>query len=189
MASVVLSPTNAASVGGAANSWANPTNTAASDDVYADMNLAFLAADNDYLDMHYTASLPGGSTIDGYEVSFERRYAGGTGAFPTDETIQLLSASATPAGENKAAGLQWNSNQSLQLYGGATDKWGTSFTSAQVNTFIGVRMRAGSDASGRRLLADHVTLTIFYAEGGGETVTKTAAAGCSAGVGDIGAGC
>lgn len=167
---MTLNPSSVSSVGPGTNVWANPTNASASDDAYADMNLAFLAADNDSLDFEFDASISAGATLDGYEVDFERRYAGGAGAPITDDIVQLLSASETTVGENKSVGLQWNTSQAIQTYGGPADLWDTTLTVTQLNTFIGVRMRAGSDATGRRGLVDHVTLTIYFTEAAGGSI-------------------
>ncbi|MEK7668965.1 MAG: hypothetical protein AAB350_00015 [Patescibacteria group bacterium] len=172
---VTGSPSAGAGVGDSGTScnnadgdWANPTFAASSNNSYTDFGGNFFDANeiSDELQVsNLGLALPAGSTIDGITVEIEK-YAGG-GDLAVDYDVRLTKTAGVQIGTNKTdTATNWATADpnSYVSYGGATDKWGTTWTEAEVETtgfglvFCG---KSNNDAN-VNLYIDHIQITVYY---------------------------
>lgn len=122
-------------------SWSNASNAASSDNSYAAVSAAFTESEVStrcLLTTNFGFSIPGGSTIDGVLVEYERKCSGNSAFFHcTDGTIKLYSGGAL-VGSNKAyytgnSSSYWPTSDAYYSYGGASDLWGASLDVSTVN--------------------------------------------------------
>ncbi len=117
--------------------WSNPGNILATDGNYASVSITessgtlilrvshFLKATN------FGFALTSGLTIEGIEVKFRRRADISGNATVDDQTVQLLKAGVR-VGTSKS-GVPWPASDADSTYGGVTDKWGTTWTTTDIN--------------------------------------------------------
>lgn len=148
--------------------WVTPENIVSSNDTRA------TATDNSagaYISGHLLASnfgfaIPAGATIDGVVLEIER-HANVTTQSPRDHTIRLMKVVDTPVGDNKATGTTWATTDEYITYGSSSDKWGTTWTVAEINdtgfgAYIVTQTSAGK--GGPQFRVDHVRITVYYTE-------------------------
>jgi hypothetical protein len=141
-----------------------------------DTNPAFcLVAQNEvthYLGAgNFRFSIPAGATIEGIRVDIDRSRSGASPTIPyiQDRVVQLLKA-GTRTGDNKAAkDTSWPTAAAVAAYGGATDTWGTTWTSADINDAgFGVSLSVTNvGAYPRSAYVDCVRITVSYTVAGG----------------------
>lgn len=107
-------------------------------------------------------TIPDGATIDGIKAEIEKSvYDFGM----EDYSVKIVKA-GTEQGTDKKDLTEWPSTDTYFTYGGATDKWGLTWTSAQINASnFGVSISAlyfeDWDDDAR---VDHVRITVYYTE-------------------------
>jgi len=104
--------------------------------------------------------IPAGATIDGIVAEFEKKSDSG---FIDDDHVYIVKA-GTEQGTNKALGT-WSTTESYVSYGGATDKWGLTWTQDLINsTDFGVSINCynGEYDEGDIAYVDHVRITVYY---------------------------
>ena len=116
----------------------------------------------------FDISVPLAVTICGIEVKIERKASGLgiLGASVRDNIVQLVK-NGSAIGTNKATAANWTGSKVTTTYGGSSDLWGTTWTSADVNNSnfglsFSAELRSG--AAGLFLSADidNVTITVYY---------------------------
>lgn len=149
--------------------WTTPTYIYTSNNTYANVRL-YEADDNVSHYLRATTfgfTIPGGATIDGIKVEFEKK----SSEYPDmwDESVKIVKA-GSEQGTQKATSADWPLTDTYISYGGASDKWGLTWTPAQINASnFGVSIAAvyyGYEESSRAYV-DHVRITVYY------TVTGT----------------
>jgi len=143
--------------------WANPTNIYTSNNVYASAGLQqgecsyWLRATN------FGFSIPAGSIIDGIVVEIERV---ANRINIRDNSVKIVKA-GSEQGTDKAVAGDWPTTDAYQTYGGSTDKWGLTWTPAQINASnFGVSISAeyyGTFFLGTAYV-DHIRITVYYTE-------------------------
>jgi len=126
---------------------------------------------SDYLDVQgFGFTVPTGSTINGIIVGIERKSTNGT---VKDATLQLLNASGTPAGDDKALPLTaWPTSDASVSYGGTSDNWSISPTVAMVNDAdFGVRLSVTGDLSDVASV-DHISMKVYYTVASGSELNN-----------------
>lgn len=147
----------------AMSSWDTPDNAKAADttvvtsytaNTYSDWlrltNFGFTAAD-----------IPAGATIDGIEAYALVSY-GSAGGAGTDSAVYLRKT-AGQVGSNKANSVSWTTSLASQVYGSTTDKWGTTWSQADiVSSDFGIDYSAlgthVTNASG----IDYIKIRVYY---------------------------
>ena len=116
----------------------------------------------------FDISVPLAVTICGIEVKIERKASGLgiLGASVRDNIVRLVK-NGSAIGTNQATATNWTGSKVTATYGGASDLWGTTWTSADVNNAnfglaFSAELRSG--AAGLFLSADvdNVTITVYY---------------------------
>lgn len=126
---------------------------------------ATLAASN------FGFSIPTGSTINGIEVSIEKR----SGGFTTkDSWLYLVKADSSLSTDNKAdTSTFWTYSKMTITYGGPTDTWGSTYTAEEINdSGFYVYFRCNVDTEYENNLGiDFISLKVYYTTGGGSANT------------------
>lgn len=143
--------------------WTTPTNIYTSNNAYANKR-------------HYTddithwlrattfgLSIPIGAVIDGIEVRIEKR----TSVYLTveDWSCKIVKAGSEQGTEHALATV-WTTSDIYYYYGGSTDKWGLSWTRAQIiASNFGVSLSAiNYEESSGIAYIDHVQIKVYYTE-------------------------
>jgi len=157
--------------------WATPDEAKTSNDDWATATFGVTAISHYLKATNFGFSIPGGATIDGIVVSFER-YNSNAGIAPntiTDNTIKIIKSDGNLGSENKAIGV-WATSEGTVSAGGAEDLWSESWDDTDINdadfgvviNVDGVRAFGGGPSAH----VDHITITVYY-EPAGPTDTCT----------------
>lgn len=152
--------------------WANTGNVFASDDARANTGNIVSGSISNYLVVTgFGFAIPSGATIDGIVVEAERSSAA---ASCEDEAVRIVKGGAIGA-TDKSSGVNYPSTEAYQTYGGATDKWGETWTDSDINaSTFGVAFAAQNNTgTNRQARIDHVRITVYYTEAGGTEYTQS----------------
>jgi len=159
---------NHASVGltsGAGSNWLNPTYITAADALYASAALNRNGTSRYLRSRAYGFTIPTGATIDGIEVSVNRRSNNNNfGLSINDSSLQLVK-NGTIFGSNYATATDWPTTMDVANYGGATDLWGTTWTPADINSIdFGVALSVLNESafSNKTAYVDYMQITVYY---------------------------
>lgn len=144
--------------------WVNPTRITASDN---SRSTCVAAGQTHYLKgLDFDFAIPAGATIDGILVEIERCSALADDC--TDAVVKLVKGGSV-VGDNKAAAGFWPAAaDAVAAYGGAADKWGTTWAVADINAAdFGVVLSVTNADAGARAQVDAYTITVTYTEAGG----------------------
>jgi uncharacterized cupredoxin-like copper-binding protein len=152
--------------------WNSPGNITAGDGSAA--VTAILNAGNstsEYLrGENFGLNIPAGSTITGISVDVRR-----WGDVAIRDSEIRLAKGSTIVGVNKATATQWPTAAAVATYGGPSDLWGTTWTSAEINApTFGVVLSATRQTGSVTASVDYIAVTVTYTP---PTYTLTYAAG------------
>jgi hypothetical protein len=155
-------------VAGAGNKeWANASNVTADDGASASLSSTTMGEEDatQYLVCTMAGNafaVPANATIDGVEVTVERRDALDSEAL-RDEEVSLVVGGAV-AGNNLAEAFErWPSAFTVQTYGGPAELWGLVLTPDDVNpSDFGVALRAFCVGGTAEPRVDYVSITVYY---------------------------
>lgn len=143
-------------------SWYNPTYIYISDNNRA---RAPLSQDEDSHYLRATTfgfAIPDGAVIDGIEVRIEK-YTNVVNTIE-DNSCKIVKAGSEQGAEKGQA--YWSTTEAYVYYGGAADKWGLTWTPAQINASnFGVSLSAiNYESSIANAYVDHVQIKVYYIE-------------------------
>ncbi|MFY7839329.1 MAG: hypothetical protein ACOVP7_03585 [Lacibacter sp.] len=153
-------------------SWSSITNIVSSDNIEATagytLGLFSSVQSNNLMSQNFNIALPLTVTICGIEVQIEGD-ADGLGILGTsvkDQTVRLLKGGSM-VGTNKARTSSWPGSETVVTYGSSSDLWGTTWTSAEINSAdfgVALAVQVNSGALGAFLNADvdAVTVNVYY---------------------------
>jgi hypothetical protein len=141
-------------------SWTTPGNVGVSDNAKATYSIPGNGQSSNLDITNFGFSIPAGSTIDGITVRAE---VSANGTSVDDDTVMLLKNGAA-VGNDYASGTDWSTTDATRTYGDSNDRWGTSWTPADINAGnFGVRLKVDSDVAATRIASvDYVTITVDY---------------------------
>lgn len=141
--------------------WSNTSNITADDISNATASLN--ASQSHYLKAtNFGFSIPAGSIIDGIETRFKRS----GGAFITDTDVKIVKGGAISS-TDLSAGAAWSVGEEFVTFGGATSKWGETWTATDINdSTFGVVLSATGSALATASV-NVVDIKIYYTLGGG----------------------
>jgi hypothetical protein len=145
--------------------WTNPTNALTDNASYATFTAK--STYSDWLRLtNYgftNVDIPDGSTIDGIELSVQR-YNGGA-ATSCEDSAFYLRKTAGQVGSNYATATEWQrTTEQTVVYGGATDKWGTTWTQAEIlSSDFGLDLSAYTTSTGWAYV-DVIQIRVYYTE-------------------------
>jgi len=145
--------------------WSSPTNIYASDDADASCNLPLGQSSYWLQATTFGFAIPIGATIDGISVYIERQCNRASAV--QDNSVQIIKAGSR-VGANKRKATFWETTDTSTLYGGSTDKWGQTWTPAQINASnFGVATSAINswlDVNTTYARVDHIYIIVHYTE-------------------------
>jgi hypothetical protein len=158
--------------------WSNPGNITASDDSRATATLGSGDVTHYLVATGFGFSIPGGSTIDGIEVSVEKSHTqGGTAnMFSRDNQVRIVKGGTIGTAEDRAqTGVNWPLNTDATVtYGGAADLWGETWAATDINagnfgvaiSATGVKVGGGQPGTSTARV-DHMQITVHFTPTGG----------------------
>jgi len=152
--------------------WATKTNLGASDNAYATCTILSISVSDKLYISSLGFSVPGGSTINGISVTYERKCAS-TSSCSTDTAngayVSVTKTAGTPVGTNKGTATTWTSSDVTDTWGNASDKWGTTWTPAEINASgFGMATIVYNSAGVSRLASiDYLAVTVDYTPAAG----------------------
>lgn len=164
-----IGPNNpsASTTAGTGVNWNNTSNGYMSDDSRArtdNMQTNDISEYLIYTGFNFTVPIIS-STVVGIKVEIERRINSGDGNM-RDETIILTKDGTSSTGSNYAnTSTNWPSSDDIASYGGNSNKWGTTWTPAEINasTFgVMIKVKKRNPAGDLRAQIDHVKITVYY---------------------------
>jgi hypothetical protein len=157
-------------IAGAGADWANAGNITASDNTYATASVVGGESTDPLKGYTFGLSVPSGATIDGIEVQIEVK----TNTAATISSVNVGKDDSTLATE-KSPGTSITGSDATYAYGGASDKWGLTWTAAEVNAST-FQLRFVSAAGGLGLIScDAVWIKVYYTQSVGAATGTTAA--------------
>ena len=150
---------------GSPTTWLSSANARVSDNSFATASMSTGVTTQYLVALTYGAALPATAVVEGIVVDVERASTGALAT--TDYAVQLVkNTTIQTAGDNKAAaGIVWPVAKATRSYGSATDKWGNTWTAADINAGgFGVAVAAtytgqvGSESA----RVDSIKVTVHY---------------------------
>jgi len=141
--------------------WTNPSNAVSSNNSYATADAG--TEISDYLKAtNFGFNIPVGATIDGIKVEIERHV-------PTLDDSCDMGAFIVKGGSVMSATNRSDSSicpmsdaDAYKTYGGETDKWGETWTVADINSSDFGFAYEGSSHGAGLLYVDHIRITVYY---------------------------
>ena len=154
------------------NDWTTPAEIVSDNGVYGNITAAsFDANDLSYLlrATNFSMGVPAGATVDGIVVAIERHYVDGS---VIDVDVNLTKNGTARVGSDYSTGATFNlTTDTIVTFGGATDKWGTTWTVAEINaSTFGVFYKMGASANNADGFLDFIRITVYYTPASGWTI-------------------
>jgi hypothetical protein len=153
-------------------SWTNPYDITSSNNLYAYVERGYSTSTQYLTASNFGFTIPSGAVITGITAEIEKSCyceAGvGSTRNVTDYLVQIVKASGVYGLTNKPISGSWpNFTDTIFSYGGTSDVWGESWTSADINnTNFGVALMAYITSDGPFVMArvDSIRITVHYTE-------------------------
>ncbi len=144
--------------------WNIPNNAKISDNVYSTAVGGRYGATSHYLkSTNFGFSVPTGATIDGIIVQFER--FANTADLVSDSKVRIVKADGSISTTDRKAAGYWSTTEAYYTYGSSSDKWGESWTAANINDAdFGVAISTSNVPAGTSFI-DHVRIIVYYTVG------------------------
>jgi large repetitive protein len=142
--------------------WTDLANAKSSNDAWAYCSQYKTFPTNYLRSRNFSFNIPTGSTIDGIYVAIERHATDAN--YVHDNAVQLVYNSSR-VGDNKASATKYGTSDAWAYYGGSTDKWGRTWTVAEINSAtFGVDLQCCHEHAdyNHYPYVDHVKLVIYY---------------------------
>jgi len=151
--------------GGTQTTWSNATGARLTDTAYASASMLAGATTQYLVALSFGTALPAGATVDGITVDVDRYSSAGLAT--ADYAVRLVKGTQIQtAGDNKAVtALNWPAAKATATYGGPTDKWGSTWTAADINAGgFGVAFAAAytGQTGSEQARVDSIRVTVHY---------------------------
>ncbi|WP_162126332.1 beta strand repeat-containing protein [Flavobacterium phycosphaerae] len=152
--------TNVTGVGTVA--WTSFGNVTAADGVTANAVFTGSANSNYIQGTNYGFAIPIGVVVDGIEVTINRKTSAvNAGRITKDNVVSMVKGGAI-VGNNKATTTAYTTTLTTATYGSPTDKWGTTWTSADINaTNFGAVISVNANNS-LTAAVDYIQIKVYY---------------------------
>lgn len=112
--------------------WSNPSNITSVGSPYASVTLTPGSSSNYLKATNYGFNIPLSATIDGIEVKIDRKGEQNLGFGFRDDVLKLVKGGVI-SGDDKSSSNTYPTTLSTKTYGANNDKWGLSWTPADIN--------------------------------------------------------
>ncbi len=144
--------------------WSNPGNITSAGSPYATVTLTPGSSSNYLKATNYGFNIPLSATIDGIEVKINRKGEQSFGFGFEDNVVKIVKG-GTISGDNKNSSNTYPTTLSTKTYGSSNDKWGLTWTPADINaTNFGVALSTKSNLIISTLTAsiNYIEITVYY---------------------------
>ncbi len=146
--------------------WTNPGNALTANNSYATAPVAGSGTTTRYLKCTgYGFTLPPNATINGITVSVERRSSSTSAGGVQDAAVRVVQGGVIGASD-RSSGTRYTTADVIEPHGGATDLWGFTWTSSDINAAnFGAAFAAVKNGGGGgtfTLSVDVVSITVDY---------------------------
>jgi hypothetical protein len=144
--------------------WSNPTRITSLDASRASAAFAGSGLTTHYLKgTNFGFSIPTGATITGIKLEIAKH---NSADYPgvVDSTVKLVKGGSVVGSNRAAAGAWTTTRDTIYTYGGETDKWGTTWTPAEINSSdFGAVLSAYKADSWGNANVDYFRITVYFA--------------------------
>lgn len=138
--------------------WNNPNNAKTSNNVYTTAVGGRYGGISHYLKAtNFGFSIPGDATINGIKVQYERKATGTL----SDIYVRIVKAGVVKS-TNRAKAGNWSTTEAYYTYGSSSDKWGTTWTPAQINASNFGVVLSTSNAPAGTAWVDYIRIKVYY---------------------------
>jgi hypothetical protein len=167
VASSTKFPGTTANVAYGSQPWTSTDNVMADDGAYANAGYTgagsaltyFIKASN------FGFAIPAGSRIDGIEVSIERKASHNGASQYVNDAVVLLNCSGGDSSDKADLSTKYPTSDTPRNYGGATDKWTRTWTTAEINASSFALYFACAIVANSVMVnvwVDYVVVTVYY---------------------------
>lgn len=161
---------------GFAESWGTPAHAQSVDTNRATYTNGFSTPWPDGYTFYLTARqlsglVPAGATVDGIRATVTKRRASGVLGSWKDSAVFVIKGGTVQTAQNKATATNYTTSDVGETYGGPTDKWGQTWSAAEINgAGFGIAVSCAcagldlEDADAPEINA--ITVEVFYTEAG-----------------------
>lgn len=152
--------------------WTNPGNITVSDDTRAVATLGAGAKSHYLKATKFGFAIPAGATIDGIVVEVER--SNPNEAKPVvDNAVRIVKGGAIQATDRSSLSI-WPTSDAYYAFGAQTDLWGATWANTDINAEgFGVAISAWATGGATEARIDHIRITIYYTDAGGQKWTTS----------------
>ncbi len=155
--------------GGAGMAWSSASNINSAGSPYSTVVLDNQPSANSTAESinatNYGFSVPAGATIDGIAVEVNRNSSSNNLGFGVNDSSVRLIKGGSISGNNNAVPGTWGTSMSTVTYGGVSDKWGNTWTPADINASnFGVAFSVYNSyfVASRTATVDYLKITVYY---------------------------
>jgi hypothetical protein len=156
--------TNNTSIG--SRSWSSVSNVYLSDNQNATASSLTSSSVSNYLvATGFGFAIPSGATITGIQVAVERRDGGVSSyRYVRDNSIRIVKNGSITGTDFADTSTNWPTSDGVATYGSASDLWGQTWTSSDINASnFGVAISVkGISSSSENAMIDNITITVNY---------------------------
>ncbi|MBX4201008.1 carboxypeptidase-like regulatory domain-containing protein [Candidatus Parcubacteria bacterium] len=148
--------------------WNSTGNILADDSSYATATLGAVANTTHYLKAtNFGFAIAGGSTITGIVAEWKKVMSGVNPATVHDNAVRVVKGGVVGSTDRSSA-VDWSTTEAYTSYGGSSDLWGTTWTTADINASdFGTAISAQCSSCGTaQASVNHVRVTVYYSSGG-----------------------
>lgn len=156
--------------------WTNPTRAESFDSSYSTANSLASGEISNYLKVtNYGFNIPLDATILGIKIDISRKASFADRI--KDQEVKIVKEGSI-IGTNQASTTAWSNTDFIASYGGSSDLWGQSWTSADINTLdFGLVLAVTNTGAGSRTASvDNIKITVTYTIPANLTAYNTALA-------------
>jgi hypothetical protein len=160
---------SAATNGGAGMAWSGASNINTAGAPYATIVLDDQpnanATSESINATNYGFSIPSGAIIDGIVVEVNRNSSSNNFGFGVNDNSVRLIKGGSIVGNNNAVAGTWGTSTSTVSYGGVSDKWGNTWTPADINASnfgVAFSIYNSSTIAPRTATLDYLKITVHY---------------------------
>ena len=147
--------------------WVTPSDAVSSNDAYAGVTVEDTQISHYLKATNFGFAIPTGATINGIQVSVERKMGVSIGGDVEDYQVRIVKGGVIGTTEKATAGL-WPTTDTVKIYGSSSDLWGETWTVDDINAsnfgFVISCYESEGKGNAEAAYVDHIQITVYYTE-------------------------
>ena len=143
------------------DNWSNPGSITANDGSFTFFSPSKNGKSNYIQGTNYGFNIPAGATIEGIQVTINRKSSNNGSKEIKDEIVSLVKQGKIMP-TNKSKDEVWTNKDNIEIYGGKEDLWNTTWTPADINAENFGVVLAISCEKNNTASVDYMQITIHY---------------------------